>query len=177
MHWSSVSAAWTYRFRRRERGAPAIPSICLVFSTFFFCSTPLIIYEYKPSEAAGIPRALFCLSIKHERARGSLWAFKFFLCVSLDQRFRVNRPLSIYRFPSYKAGQGKTCPNTVLRRGTTQLTARATFRQMFGAAPPRDVTLLHVQPVAVLWGAPRRALGVRYCPGGVLIRSSDCHLR
>jgi|AntAceMinimDraft_5_1070358.scaffolds.fasta_scaffold430881_1 hypothetical protein len=86
-------------------------------------------------------------------------------------------PETYFLHNSYKAGQGKTCPNTVLRRGTTQMTARGTFRDFFGAAPPRDVTLLHVEPVAALWDAPRRAQGVRYCPGGVLIRSSDCRLR
>jgi hypothetical protein len=57
------------------------------------------------------------------------------------------------------------------------MTARATFRDFFGAAPPRDVTLLHVEPVAALYGTPRRAQGVRNCAGGMLIRSSDCRLR
>ena len=68
-------------------------------------------------------------------------------------------------------------PNSVTARGNPKRQRARPFFEIFGAAPPRDVTLLHVQPVAALWGAPRRALGVRCCPGGVLIRSSDCRLR
>ena len=70
-----------------------------------------------------------------------------------------------------------TSPNSVIARGKPKRQRALPFFEIFGAAPPRDVTLLHVQPVAALWGAPGRALGVRYCPGGVLIRSSDCRLR
>jgi|AntAceMinimDraft_1070359.scaffolds.fasta_scaffold21881_2 hypothetical protein len=68
-------------------------------------------------------------------------------------------------------------PNSVTAHGKPKRQRARPFFEFFGAAPPRDVTLLHVQPVAALWGAPWRALGVRYCPGEVLIRSSDCRLR
>jgi len=76
-----------------------------------------------------------------------------------------------------KAGPVKNNPNSVTARGKPKRRRARPFFEIFGAAPPRDVTLLHVQPIAALWGAPKRAQGVRYCPGGVLIRSSDCHLR
>jgi len=62
-------------------------------------------------------------------------------------------------------------PNRVTTRGKPKRRRARPFFDFLGAAPPRDVTLLHVQPVAAIRGAPRRALGVRYCPGGVLIRS------
>ena len=68
-------------------------------------------------------------------------------------------------------------PNSVTARGKPKRRGAQLFFDILGAAPPRDATPLQVQSVAALWGAPRRALGVRYCPGGVLIRSSDCHLK
>ena len=77
----------------------------------------------------------------------------------------------------YKAAPVINSPNSVTARGKPKRRRARPLLEIFGAAPPRDVTLLHVQAVAAIRGARRRAQGVRNCPGGVLIRSSDCHLR
>ena len=41
-------------------------------------------------------------------------------------------------------------PNSVTARGKPKRQRAQPFFEIFGAAPPRDVTLLHVQPVAAL---------------------------
>ena len=53
-------------------------------------------------------------------------------------------------FKKYKAGQGKTCPNTVLRRATTQTSGTRRPSWIFWGATNGIVTLLHVQSVAAL---------------------------
>jgi hypothetical protein len=61
-------------------------------------------------------------------------------------RFRGRREKIFY----YKAGPGMNSPNSVTARGKPKRRRARPFFEIFGAAPPRDVTLLHVQSVAAL---------------------------
>jgi hypothetical protein len=115
------------------------------------------------------------LPIALAEKRGSLEGVRERGFIALSAKAFLNCDSRSYT--THKAGPGMNSPNSVTARGKPKRRRARPFFETFGAAPPRDVTLLHIQPVAALWGAPRRALGVRYCPGGVLIRSSECLLR